>query len=145
MPIFTGQHKRHDPPYSLLLVFLLLFSTNACTVKHAHVTPGLIPKGKMITIQDEQFGQSLFTDLKKENELCPDDPRYDQLVTVCNHLTQVQRWTRTLGSSIYSAIQTLSMSARCMATIFLFGRGCWIRPKARMKSRPCWPMRWHMR
>jgi predicted Zn-dependent protease len=58
-------------------------------VKHANVTPGLIPKGKMITFQDEQYGESLLTDLKEKNELCTDDPRYDQLVTVCNHLTQV--------------------------------------------------------
>jgi len=89
MPLFTGKHKRHDPPNSILLVLLLLLSTNACTVKHANVTPGLIPKGKMITIQDEKYGESLFTDLKKKNELSTEDPRYDQLVTVCNHLTQV--------------------------------------------------------
>jgi predicted Zn-dependent protease len=49
----------------------------------------MIPKGKMITLQDDKYGQMLFTDLKKENELCSDDPRYDQLVTVCDHLTQV--------------------------------------------------------
>jgi predicted Zn-dependent protease len=70
-------------------VSLLLLSANACTVKHANVTAGLIPKGKMITIQDEQYGEGLFAELKKKNELCTDDPRYDQLVTVCNHLTQV--------------------------------------------------------
>jgi predicted Zn-dependent protease len=70
-------------------VLLLLLSANACTVKHASVTPGLIPKGKMITIQDEQYGEGLLAELKKKNELCTDDPRYDQLVTVCNHLTQV--------------------------------------------------------
>ncbi|MGD8982526.1 MAG: M48 family metalloprotease [Desulfobacteraceae bacterium] len=85
----TGNHEKHGPPYSILLVLLLLLSANACTVKHANVTPGLIPKGKMITIQDEQYGESLFADLKKKNELCTDDPRYDQLVTACNHLAQV--------------------------------------------------------
>ena len=89
MSLFTGMHKRYGPRHGILLAFLLLLSANACTVKHANVTPGLIPKGKMITIQDEQHGESLFTDLKKKNELCTDDPRYDQLVTVCNHLTQV--------------------------------------------------------
>lgn len=89
MPFSSDKHKRHDPPFSILLVLLLLFSANACTVKHANVTPGLIPKGKMITIQDEEYGESLLADLKKKNELCTDDPRYDQLVTVCSHLTQV--------------------------------------------------------
>lgn len=85
----TGNHKKCDIRYCILLVFLLFFSANACTVKHATVTPGMIPKGKMITLQDDKYGQMLFTDLKKENELCSDDPRYDQLVTVCDHLTQV--------------------------------------------------------
>lgn len=85
----TGNHKKCDIRHSILLVFLLLFSANACTVKHATVTPGMIPKGKMITLQDDKYGQMLFTDLKKDNELCSDDPRYDQLVTVCDHLTQV--------------------------------------------------------
>jgi predicted Zn-dependent protease len=85
----TGNYEKHGPPYSILLVLLLLLSANACTVKHASVTPGLIPKGKMITIQDEQYGEGLLAELKKKNELCTDDPRYDQLVTVCNHLTQV--------------------------------------------------------
>jgi predicted Zn-dependent protease len=89
MPLFTGKHKRHGSSYSILLALLLLLSANACTVKHANVTPGLIPKGKMITIKDEKYGESLFADLKKKNELCTDDPRYDQLVTVCSHLTQV--------------------------------------------------------
>jgi predicted Zn-dependent protease len=72
-----------------MLALLFLLSANACTVKHANVTPGLIPKGKMLTVQDEKYGESLFADLKKKNELCTDDPRYDQLVTVCSHLTQV--------------------------------------------------------
>lgn len=89
MPLFTGKHKRHDPHCSILLALLLLLSANACTVKHANMTPGLIPKGKMITMQDEKYGESLFANLKKKNELCTEDPRYDQLVTVCNHLTQV--------------------------------------------------------
>jgi len=87
MPLFTGKQKRHDPPYSILLVLLLLLSASACTVKHANMTPGLIPKGKMITLQDEKYGESLLADLKK-NELSTEDPRYDQLVTVCDHLTQ---------------------------------------------------------
>lgn len=81
--------KKCGPGLSPLLVFLLLLFVNACTVRHAHVTPGMIPKGKMITFQDEQYGEMLFVDLKKKNELCTDDFRYDQLVTVCNHLTHV--------------------------------------------------------
>jgi predicted Zn-dependent protease len=89
MPLFTGKHTRHDPPNSILLVLFLLLSTNACTLKHANVTPGLIPKGKMVTIQDEKYGESLLADLKKKNELSTEDPRYDQLVTICNHLTRV--------------------------------------------------------
>ena len=75
MPLFTSKHKRHGPSYSILLVLLLLLSANACTVKHANVTPGLIPRGKMITFQDEQYGEGLFAELKKKNELCTDDPR----------------------------------------------------------------------
>jgi predicted Zn-dependent protease len=89
MALLTGKHKRHAPPNSILLVLLLLLSTSACTVKHANVAPGLIPKGKMITIQDEKYGESLFADLKKKNDLSTEDPRYDQLVTICNYLTQV--------------------------------------------------------
>ena len=89
MPPCTGNHKKHGPRRGILLAILFLLSANACTVKHANVTPGLIPKGKMITLQDEQYGQLLFTDLKKKNELCTEDRRYDQLVTVCNHLTQI--------------------------------------------------------
>jgi predicted Zn-dependent protease len=89
MPLFTGKHKRHDTPGSILLAVLLLLSANACTVKHANVTPGLIPKGKVLTIQDKEYGESLFADLKKKNELCTEDPRYGQLVTVCNYLAQV--------------------------------------------------------
>jgi predicted Zn-dependent protease len=85
----ADSHKKYGPLLSILLVFLLLLSANACTVKHAHVTPGVSPKGKMITFQDEQYGEMLFADLRKKNELCTDDRRYDQLVTVCNHLTQV--------------------------------------------------------
>lgn len=89
MPLRTGHHKKCDIRLSILLVFLLLFSANACTVKHATLTPGMIPKGKMITLQDDHYGQMLFTDLKNDNTLCSDDPRFDQLVTVCDHLTQV--------------------------------------------------------
>lgn len=89
MPPSADTHKKHGPLLSILLVFLLLLSANACTVKHANLTPGVIPKGKMITFQDERYGEMLFADLKKKNEICPDDRRYDQLVTVCNHLTQV--------------------------------------------------------
>ena len=85
----SGNRRKLDIRLSILLMFLLLLSTHACTVKHAAVTPGMIPKGKMITLQDDKYGQMLFTDLKKENKLCSDDPRYDQLVTVCDHLTQV--------------------------------------------------------
>ncbi|MGD8226318.1 MAG: M48 family metalloprotease [Desulfobacteraceae bacterium] len=91
MPLFTGKHRRHDPPSGTLLLVLFLLSTTACTVKHANVTPGLIPKGKLITIQDEKFGESLFADLKKKNELCTEDPRYDQMVSICNHLAQVAK------------------------------------------------------
>ena len=82
-------HKKHGPRLGILLVFLLLFSANACTVKHVNLTPGVIPKGKMITFQDEQYGERLFANLKKKNEICTDDPRYDLLMTVCNHLTRV--------------------------------------------------------
>ncbi|UCB51046.1 MAG: M48 family metalloprotease [Deltaproteobacteria bacterium] len=85
----ADSHKKYGPRLILLLVILLLLCANACTVKHANVTPGVIPKGKLITLQDEQYGEILFADLKKKNELCTDDRRYDQLVTVCNHLTQV--------------------------------------------------------
>jgi predicted Zn-dependent protease len=89
MPHSVDNDKKYGPRHGILLAILFLLSANACTVKHAHVTPGLIPKGKMITLQDEQYGQMLFTGLKKKNELCTEDRRYDQLVTVCNHLTHV--------------------------------------------------------
>ncbi|MGD9074250.1 MAG: M48 family metalloprotease [Desulfobacteraceae bacterium] len=89
MPPCTDNHKEYGPRHGILIAILFLLFANACTVKHANLTPGLIPKGKMITLQDEQYGQLLFKDLKKKNELCTEDRRYHQLVTVCNHLTRV--------------------------------------------------------
>ena len=89
MSPFTGKHRKCDIRHSILLLFLLFFCANGCTVKHSMVTPGMIPKGKMITLQDDKYGQMLFTELKKENELCSEDPRYYQMVTVCDHLTHV--------------------------------------------------------
>jgi predicted Zn-dependent protease len=67
----------------------VLFSVNACTVKHYNIPAGKIPKIDALAPEDEQFGKHLFEDLCEDNQLDSQNECSDQLVKVFDHLIQV--------------------------------------------------------
>ena len=79
----------HRFAYGVFLPAIVLFAFNACTVKHVTIPAGEIPKIDTLTPGEAEFGKSLFEDLCENNRLNSQNERYDQLVTVFDHLIQV--------------------------------------------------------
>ena len=75
--------------YGVFLPAIVLFTLNACTVKHVTIPAGEIPKINALTPGEAEYGKSLFDDLCKDNQLDSQNERYDQLVKVFDHLIQV--------------------------------------------------------
>jgi predicted Zn-dependent protease len=66
----------------------VLFSVNACTVKHRTIPPGKIPKIDTLAPQEAEFGKQVFEDLCDDHQLDVKNERYYQLVKVFDHLIQ---------------------------------------------------------
>ena len=76
--------------FKLILLSCLapvLFS--ACTVKHAPVQPGMIPKVNDAVPGEEEYGQRLFKALCKKHKLDSSHPRYDQLIDAFDQLVEI--------------------------------------------------------
>jgi hypothetical protein len=69
-----------------LIICLLTF--NACTVKHAPVEHGTIPRLAAPTPAAEEFGKTLFADLKSGYKLDAENQKQDELAEIFNHLAQ---------------------------------------------------------
>jgi predicted Zn-dependent protease len=66
----------------------VLFSVNACTVKHPAIPTDDIPKIDALAPQDVNFGKQLFEDLCDDHQLDANTECYDQLVNVFDDLIQ---------------------------------------------------------
>jgi len=69
-----------------LIICLLTF--NACTVKHAPVEHGTIPRLAAPTPAAEEFGKTLFADLQSGYKLDAENQKQDELAEIFNHLAQ---------------------------------------------------------
>ena len=65
---------------------LLFFS--GCTVKHAPIQPGIIPKLSSPTPGETEYGQRLFKSLCEDHKLSAGHARYEQLTTAFDHLVK---------------------------------------------------------
>jgi predicted Zn-dependent protease len=73
----------------LLLSAAVLLSFAACTVKHAPVPDGVVPKVNKMRLKDEEYGHKLFIALSKSYEVQKEGRRCEQLTAVVDHLTGV--------------------------------------------------------
>ena len=74
--------------FALIFPAFVLFSVNACTVKHPAIPTGNIPKIDSLAPQDVNFGKQLFEDLCDDHKLDANTECYDQLVNVFDDLIQ---------------------------------------------------------
>jgi predicted Zn-dependent protease len=74
--------------FALIFPAFVLFSVNACTVKHPTIPTGNIPKIDTLAPQDVNFGKQLFEDLCEDHKLDANTECYDQLVNVFDNLIQ---------------------------------------------------------
>ena len=77
--------------FAAILPVLVLFSANACTVKHTAIPTGKIPKIDTLAPQEAEFGKQVFEDLCDDHQLDAKTARYGQLVTIFDHLIQVAK------------------------------------------------------
>ena len=68
--------------FALIFWPVVLFSINACTVKHPAIPADNIPKIDTLAPQDVNFGRHLFEDLCDDHRLDASTECYNQLVTV---------------------------------------------------------------
>jgi predicted Zn-dependent protease len=69
-----------------LVVIYSVLSLNACTIKTTRVPDGIVPETEELTLQDEEFGNKLFEELNEDFEIVNDDPRYDRVKSIFNHI-----------------------------------------------------------
>jgi predicted Zn-dependent protease len=74
--------------FAVIFPAFVLFSVNACTVKHPAIPNGNIPKIDSLAPQDVNFGKQLFEDLCDDHKLDANTECYDQLVNVFDDLIQ---------------------------------------------------------
>jgi predicted Zn-dependent protease len=67
----------------------VLFSINACTLKHPAIPTGNIPKIDTLAPQEVNFGKQLYEDLCDDHQIDSNTECYDQLVNVFDDLIQV--------------------------------------------------------
>ena len=77
--------------YGAFLPAMVLFTLNACTVKHVAIPAGDIPQINALTPGEAEFGRSVFEALCEDNRLDSQNECYDRLVTVFDHLIQAAR------------------------------------------------------
>lgn len=75
--------------FAVFFSAFVLFSVNACTVKHYNIPAGKIPKIDALAPEDEQFGKHVFEDLCEDHRLDSQNERSGQLVKVFDHLIKV--------------------------------------------------------
>ena len=71
-----------------LATALLFFSVNACTVNHAFVQPGTIPKLAAPTPDAEDFGKELYYEVCLDYDLDSDNQKREKLHKVFSQLTK---------------------------------------------------------
>ena len=74
--------------YAVFLPAILFLALNACTVKHAALPAGQIPKINALTPGETEFGKQVFEDLCDDHKLDTKKERYDYLVNVFDHLIE---------------------------------------------------------
>ena len=80
-------------PVGRILVLLhmaccTLFLFSGCTVKHAPIQPGIIPKLSSPTPGETEYGQRLFESLCEDHKLSAGHARSEQLTTAFDHLVK---------------------------------------------------------
>ena len=75
--------------FALIFPAFVLFSINACTLKHPAIPTGKIPKIDTLAPQEVNFGRQVFEDLCDDHQLDSNTECYDQLVNVFDDLIQV--------------------------------------------------------
>ena len=72
----------------LLLTCLALLLFSGCTVKHAPIQTGMIPRAGSPTPGETEYGQRLFNSLCEDHELAVGHARDEQLVTAFDYLVK---------------------------------------------------------
>jgi predicted Zn-dependent protease len=75
--------------FALIFPAFVLFSINACTLKHPAIPTGKIPKIETLAPQEVNFGKQLFEDLCDDHQIDSNTECYDQLVKIFDDLIQV--------------------------------------------------------
>ena len=70
-----------------LIPILLIFTNNACTVKHGSLQPGTIPTLAAPSPEAEEYGESRFQGLCKDYDLDSKSDQYEKLVEIFKQLT----------------------------------------------------------
>lgn len=76
---------------AFLPALVLLFTLNACTVKHVAIPAGDIPQINALTPGEAEYGRSVFEALCEDNRLQSQNECFDRLMTVSDHLLQAAR------------------------------------------------------
>jgi len=71
-----------------LVTCIALVSSSGCTVKHAPIQPGMIPKVSSPTPGETEYGQRLFKSLCEDHKLAGGHARYEELTAVFDHLVK---------------------------------------------------------
>jgi predicted Zn-dependent protease len=74
--------------FAVIFAAFVLFSLDACTIKHRTIPPGEIPKIDTVAPRETEFGKQVFEDLCDDHQLEAKTTRYGQLEKVFDHLTQ---------------------------------------------------------
>lgn len=80
--------KRSRVRLAIVLVPLALLYLGACTVKHAPLPAGYIPKMHNLNPGDEQFGRRLYRNLCEDYQSTAQHQKYDELVEAFDHIKQ---------------------------------------------------------
>ena len=74
--------------YFWLSICIALFFLGGCTVKHAPIQSGMIPKVSSPTPGETEYGQRLFQSLCEDHKLATSHARYEQLTAAFDHLVK---------------------------------------------------------
>ena len=80
--------KRSRVRLAIVLVPLALLYLGACTVKHAPLPTGYIPKVHNLNPGEEQFGRRLYRNLCEDYKSTSQHQKYDQLIEAFEHIKQ---------------------------------------------------------
>jgi predicted Zn-dependent protease len=74
---------------ALLFFTLAMLATNSCTLKRSPIPPGTIPQIDTVTPEQQEYGQRLMEDLCEDYKHDCSHERFDELISVFDHLTMV--------------------------------------------------------